>query len=184
MAQEWSGGLAAEAAHDREALGKLYAAHAPQLYRYFWIHTHSQALAEDLVSETFLGALRSLASYRAERGAFGAWLYGIAHHALARHAHDLAASPVDASEAAVEVAAHREGAPALGVEERIDLWHAVSELSAVEREIIALKFGAGLTHPEIGEIMGLQPTNVGVIIYRALRRLRARLSDEGGHDAS
>ncbi|HOR00632.1 MAG TPA: sigma-70 family RNA polymerase sigma factor [Anaerolineae bacterium] len=177
-AEEWSGHLAAEAVYSREALEHLYALHAPQLYRYFWMHTRSQQLAEDLVSETFLGALRSLSSYRADQGLFIAWLYGIARHVLARHAYDLARRAARiAGEARADGLADDSTAAA---EERIDLWQAMGELSGFEREVIALKFGVGLTHVEIGEMKGLRTGSVRAVLRRALQRLRARLASGGG----
>ncbi|MDT3702970.1 MAG: sigma-70 family RNA polymerase sigma factor [Thermincola sp.] len=44
-----------------------------------------------------------------------------------------------------------------------------------ERNIIALKFKAGLTNRHIAELIGLSESNVGVILYRAIRQLRSIL---------
>ena len=43
-----------------------------------------RSLAADLTGETFAAAFGSLASYQPDRGEFPAWLFGIAHHVLAR----------------------------------------------------------------------------------------------------
>ena len=51
-------------------------------------------------------------------------------------------------------------------------------LSDREQEIIALKFAGGLKNRQIAEILGLSPGNVGTILYRAMRRLRRRLTEE------
>jgi RNA polymerase sigma-70 factor (ECF subfamily) len=165
--------LAEACVQDWEEFAQAYSHSAPQLFRYFWVHTRSRTLAEDLVSETFLAALEALPTYRARRGSLSTWLFGIGRRALGRclkeqaqvvlaDVHDLAATPVE---------------PACPPpEERIDLWQAVSELSSSEREIIALKFGAGLAHREIAEVTGLREAHVGVVVYRALQKLRDRLS--------
>jgi RNA polymerase sigma-70 factor (ECF subfamily) len=55
---------------------------------------------------------------------------------------------------------------------------AVGGLSEREQEIIQLKFGGGLGNQEIAEVMGLRAGHVAVIVYRALRKLRARLEEE------
>ena len=175
----YSDQLARAAAESREALASLYTAHAPQLYRYFWVHTRSDSLAEDLVSETFLSALRTLRTYRVERGSFNAWLYGIARRKLARHVSEMS-GPLQTTDIPVD------GLPdesASHLDERIDLWQAVSELEGFDRELLALKFGAGLTYPEIAEVTGLEPGHVGVLLYRALQKLRIRLMGEGGGHA-
>ncbi len=170
--------LAVAAVESREALARLYATHAPQLYRYFWIHTRSDTLAEDLVSDTFLAAIRSLRTYRVELGSFSAWLFGIARRVLAQHASETA-GPACVGGGVVDTLADD---PPLHLEERIDLWQAVSELEGFDREVLALKFGAELTHPQIAEITGLEPGHVGVLLYRALQKLRVRLAgEEGGH---
>ena len=52
----------------------------------------------------------------------------------------------------------------------------MARLSDREQDLIALKFAAGLTNRRIAEMTGLSQNNVGVILYRAVRRLRAKLS--------
>ncbi len=176
-----SGILARERSLVREAqrswgeFAHLYSVHAPPLFRYFWIHTHSRALAEDLVSETFLNALRSWSAYSAERGPFKAWLYGIAKNVLKRQGQEPTVEEMPAADAeALAEALLDSSAPSL--EECIDLWHAVDELSDEERETVALKFGSGLMHKEIGEIMGMREAQVGIVLSRALQKLRLRLT--------
>jgi len=43
-----------------------------------------------------------------------------------------------------------------------------------DRELIALKYGAGLTNRAIAQATGLSESNVGTILYRAVQTLRAR----------
>jgi len=176
LPQTWDDRVADDRLCKQETLACLYAAHAAQLYRYFWMRTRSQALAEDLVSETFLAALRSLPGYCPSRGTISAWLFGIARHALTRQVGKLdraGARPIGEAQAP---------APPVSLDERIDLWQAVARLPDLEQEAVALRFGAGQTYPEIARIMGLQATHVGVLLYRALQRLRTWLDDEAGGD--
>ena len=60
-------------------------------------------------------------------------------------------------------------------ETRAELLAAVARMSDRERDLIALKFAAGLTNRRIAKLTGLNESNVGVILYRAMRRLRAEL---------
>jgi RNA polymerase sigma factor (sigma-70 family) len=153
--------------HEREAFAQVYAAHAPHLFRYFWFHTRSRALAEDLVSETFMTALSIFGEYESERAPVDCWLFGIARHALRRHSRQ---------EMQAEHVPQPDGAEEPTPEEQIDLWEALGELVTPEREVVALKFGAGLTHREIAQVMGLREVHVGVVLYRALEKLRTYLS--------
>jgi RNA polymerase sigma-70 factor (ECF subfamily) len=56
-----------------------------------------------------------------------------------------------------------------------ELAAALATLAQRDREIVALRYGADLTGPEIVELTGLTLANVQQIISRALRRLRAGL---------
>ena len=69
--------------------------------------------------------------------------------------------------------------PAPSPEERVShdlelhqLHRALQTLSDREQEIIALKYGADLTNRQIARQMGLTGVNVGIIHFRALRKLR------------
>ena len=43
-----------------------------------------------------------------------------------------------------------------------------------ERELIALKYGAGLTNRAIAQLVGLSETNVGTILHRLVKQLRTQ----------
>ncbi len=58
-----------------------------------------------------------------------------------------------------------------------DLANALSTLGEREREILALRYGADMTGPQIAEMTGLSLSNVQQIISRSLRRLRAVLEE-------
>jgi RNA polymerase sigma-70 factor (ECF subfamily) len=67
---------------EREAFAGLVKHYWDRLYRWLYHLTHDRHLAEDLVQESFLKAFRALASFRAGTN-FQAWLFRIAHNALA-----------------------------------------------------------------------------------------------------
>jgi RNA polymerase sigma-70 factor (ECF subfamily) len=56
-----------------------------------------------------------------------------------------------------------------------ELADALVELTPREREILALRFGADLSGPEIASVTNLTLVNVQQIMSRSLRRLRATL---------
>jgi RNA polymerase sigma-70 factor, ECF subfamily len=49
----------------------------------------------------------------------------------------------------------------------------LAQLADRERELVALKYGAGLTNRAIARLSGLSESNVGVILYRAVQMLRS-----------
>ena len=56
--------------------------------------------------------------------------------------------------------------------------HHLRSLPTRDQELISLKFDGELTHAEIGQVMGLTSLNARVSVFRALRRLRARLDKD------
>jgi RNA polymerase sigma factor (sigma-70 family) len=61
----------------------------------------------------------------------------------------------------------------LGLEPKLET--ALEALGERDREVLALRFGAELTGPEIADVMGLSLANVQQIVSRSLRRLRSDL---------
>ena len=72
-------------AGDKEAFGLLYDHYQASVYRFLYYRTRSQALAEDLTSETFFRALRSMNNFRWQGKDFGAWLMTIARNLTTDH---------------------------------------------------------------------------------------------------
>lgn len=76
--------LAAATRSDPLAFGELYRRNERAIVGYFLHWSRSPELAADLTAETFAAALASIDVYDPARGDFRAWLFGIAHHVLAR----------------------------------------------------------------------------------------------------
>jgi RNA polymerase sigma-70 factor (ECF subfamily) len=72
-------------AGDKEAFGLLFDHYHPSVYRFIYYRTRSQTLAEDLASETFFRALRSMNNFRWQGRDFGAWLMTIARNLCTDH---------------------------------------------------------------------------------------------------
>ncbi len=70
---------------DAEAFGLLYDHYSKSVYRFVFYRVSSQALAEDLTSETFFRALRSMTGFQWQGKDFGAWLMTIARNLVVDH---------------------------------------------------------------------------------------------------
>ena len=55
----------------------------------------------------------------------------------------------------------------------------LAELPERDRELVSLKYGAGLTNRVIAKQLRLTETNVGTLLHRAVQKLRAGWTDEG-----
>ena len=155
-----------------EDFERLYDEHAQALYGFLAYRTGNPALAEDLLADTFEKALRARRRFDPRRGSTKNWLYSIALNTLRDHARrrevaDRAAERLAPPQAVEDVE------ESLG--RRDELSRALAALSEEEREVVALRYGADLTAPEIARITGEKLTTVEGRLYRALRKLRERL---------
>src|SRR5712671_2753877 len=135
----------------------LYADQLPRVYNYFRFHVGGGAVAEDLTSITFAKAWVARHRYRRDLASFATWLMTIARnvaidHYRARREH----APLEAAE---HVAAEVEDAAAERREAFARLTQLLSELPERDRELVSLKYGAGLTNRAIARHAQLSETN-------------------------
>ena len=150
----------------------LYADQLPRVYNFFRYRVGDGAVAEDLTSVTFEKAWRSRDRYRRDLAGFGTWLIAIARNVATDHWR------TRRSHAPLEEAAHVPGGatPDELAERRSELEQLSRALDALgerEREIIALKYGAGLTNRAIAKTINLSESNVGTLLHRTIQALRA-----------
>jgi RNA polymerase sigma-70 factor (ECF subfamily) len=168
----------AERKQREEALASLYEGYYDKIVRYIFIRVGNQQEAEDLASEVFLKALKSLDSYQ-ERGLpMEAWLFKIAHNLVVDYLRK-GSKHISVPLEEVEIAdtANTEGI----VESRLQLEklsEALKRLPPAQREVIGLRFIAGLTSVEAGKIMGKSPGALREMQSLALKSLRRALDEE------
>jgi RNA polymerase sigma-70 factor (ECF subfamily) len=162
---------------DRE-FERLYSEHAQPLFGFLVYRTGNRALAEDILTETFVRVLRARRPYDPRRGASEkTWLYTIAVNLLRDHGRRTAAEGRALAQMGPAGNPARDSDPSLGaVEERDSLHRAMRYLSGAEQEAIAFRFGADMTAPEIAKLTDERVSTVEGRIYRALRKLRDELS--------
>ncbi len=155
---------------------QAYDEHLARVYGFFAYRVSSRADAEDLTQQTFERALRAWDRFDPGRASVATWLVAIARNLLIDHyrAHAARAATVALDDVDPQALPSAEEVTAgLGLDAALD--RALSELADREREILALRFGADLTGPEIADVTGLTLANVQQIISRSLRRLRTAL---------
>ena len=164
------------------AFADIYDRYAPRVYTYIRYRIDDMQAADDLTAQTFEQALLSLGRYHAEQAPLGAWLFGIAHNVVSRHYRAQSRHRW----LSLDTILNRESDNpppedvAIRNETNHHLVRAVAQLRDYERDLIALRFVAGLSNRQIAEVTGFSESNVGVIIYRSLKHLRGILSGEIG----
>ena len=170
--------LASRAKAEPEAFAEIYDHYFPLVYNYVRYRVSDGQSADDITARIFEKALTGINRYRPNKGSLGSWLFGIARYTVADHLR----AEKRRRWLSLEILSGRanpDPAPeqvALRGERQAQLLAAVARLSDRERELIAFKFGARLSNRNIASVTGLSESNVGVILYRALRRLRKMLA--------
>jgi RNA polymerase sigma-70 factor (ECF subfamily) len=150
----------------------LYRATRDDVYAYVLTLLRDRGAAEDVTALAFERAYRHRRTFDRRRGEERAWLFGIARNAALdelrrrRRVAALAFEPDDWGEPA---APEDEADVTL---RRTAVRVALASLSARDREIVALKFHAGLTNAELGRVLGVSESNAGTLLHRTIEKLR------------
>jgi RNA polymerase sigma factor (sigma-70 family) len=154
----------------------LYRSARDDVYAYVATLLRDRVAAEDVTAAAFERAYRKQRLFKAARGSERAWLFGIARNAALdelrrrKRSATLAADPP-----ADEPAPEEETELAL---RRTAVRSALAELPARDRELIALKFHAGLDNAELAAVLGVSVSNAGTRLHRVLTKLRETLDDQ------
>ncbi len=154
----------------------LYRSARDDVFAYVATLLHDRGAAEDVTALAFERAYRKRKSFDSRRGSQRAWLFGIARNAAldelrrGKRTAQLVAEPE-----AVTPAPEEELDRAL---RRAAVRAALAELPARDRELVALKFHAGLDNAELADVLGVSVTNAGTRLHRALTKLREILDDQ------
>jgi RNA polymerase sigma factor (sigma-70 family) len=144
------------------------------VYGYLLYLTKDWALAEDLTSETFETALRKWARFDPRRGTSRAWLLAIARStALDWFRAEKRRRRREERAEARELRTQPD--PGFGETMSPELEAGLAELSAGEREVIALRVVLELDGEETARLLGITPTAVSTRLHRALAKLEERM---------
>jgi RNA polymerase sigma-70 factor, ECF subfamily len=166
------------AALDRpELFGALYQRHVDAIYRYLQLRAGLDEAA-DLTQQVFLKAFTGLPKYQPKGVPFSAWLFRIArnvatdHHRLSHHKPDeLLPDIMPGGTAGLPEEA------ALQMEQKVRLRSLLRELDSEKRELLALRFAAGLSSREIGAVIGKNEAAVKRQLSRILRTLKEQYGE-------
>lgn len=168
--KSWRWPLAAASSTDFET---LYREQLPKVYNFFRYRFGDDSLAEDLTAATFEKAWRKRDQYRRDLSALPTWLFTIARR-IAIDYYRRAKVEVAFDEANELVDPETLEDQTSRAEDLAHLNALLIGLESRERELIALKYGAGLTNRAVADLTGLSESNVAVILFRVVRSLREK----------
>lgn len=165
---------------DAEAFGQLYDHYLPGIFRFVYYRVSSRTLAEDLTSETFTRALRSIGKFRWQGKDFGAWLTTIArnlisdHFKSSRHRLEVVADELPEGHA---IGDNPEDEALASLTGEL-LLNAVRALPGEQRDCLLMRFVQGMSIAQTAEALGRSDGAVKQLQLRAVRKLARELPKE------
>ncbi len=164
---------AAQAPSEVEAVfEELYRSSRNDVFAYVAGLLRDRSAAEDVTALAFERAYRKRKSFNAKRGTRRAWLFGIARNAALDELRRRKRRATLVTEPADDAAIPADDAAEVSLR-RAALRQAMGELTARERELVALKFFAELANAEIATVIGTSESNAGTRLHRVLEKLRS-----------
>jgi RNA polymerase sigma factor (sigma-70 family) len=157
-------------------LEQAFEQYYPAVFRYFRYRGADADTANDLASATFEQALKNLSRYDPRKAQIQTWLFTIAHNLGFNHWKSKKHTAPLTEDLPVPDYPSLEQALIL-IQDKEQILKALQSLDSRAHEILALKFGGLLTNRQIAELTKLTESNVGVILYRALLKLRVLLAN-------
>lgn len=155
----------------------IFETYYKRVYNYIYYRVNCHYTAEDLTSQVFEKIMLKIDTYSKAKSPFEVWLFAIARNTINdyfRRSKKYKFLSIDSIKELVT----KKKTPEDIVEKsetNDELLKALKTLDAREQNIIALKFGAELKNVEIAEILGLTEGNIGVILYRTMKKLKREL---------
>ncbi|WP_106769933.1 RNA polymerase sigma factor [Paenibacillus faecalis] len=140
--------------------------------------SNMESLAEDLCSETFYKAFRSLHSFREVDASFSTWLYTIARNTVLSELRKQRGGTLPLEESGIVPVAPMEIAPEQAIlrSERVSLVReAINRLPEKQRSALILREYDQLEYQEIADILGQTVSSVKSLLFRARGSVRIQL---------
>lgn len=151
-----------------------------KVYNYIYYRVDCSYTAEDLTSQVFEKVLLKINSYLKSRAPIEVWIITIAKNIVNDYFRKQKRNKLFSFDAIKEFISKGKNPEDIVVKkENSDrILKSLEILNKRERNIVAMKFGANLKNREIAEMLKITESNVGVILYRAMKKLKNQLERE------
>jgi RNA polymerase sigma-70 factor (ECF subfamily) len=168
---------------DKEAFGLLYDHYNASVFRFLYYRTRSTTLAEDLMSETFFRALRSMNNFRWQGKDFGAWLMTIARNLATDH---FKAGRTRLEQTTEDMGVHDDATESpestvLAALTNEMLLTALQQLPVEQQDCLVMRFLQGMSIAETAAVLQRSEGAIKQLQLRGVRNL-AKLMPEGVRD--
>lgn len=159
-----------------EALTEIHDAFYVPIFRYIAFRVSEHELAEDLTSEVFTRLLSALRDHTAPQKTLRGWLFSVASRIVKDHYRKHYRRPQTSLDESIP-------SGDIGPEQAIDirltqenLHSAMTTLTEDQQNVIALRFGQGLSIRDAAHVMGKSEGSVKMLQARAVKALTKQLA--------
>ena len=171
-----------EASNNINDFSVIYDQYYSRIYNYVRVRITNPSMVEDITSQIFERIYTKLHTYCENKGSISSWIYKISQNIIWDYLRCQKKHTIVSLEAATydlcDDSSEFENDICMD-EIKNHLLEALNFLNEKERNIIALKFWSDMTNREIAELTSLTESNVGVTLFRALRKLKNELEGLG-----
>lgn len=158
---------------DLDNFALLYDEYIDKIFRFIYYKTQHKETAEDITSEVFIKAIKSISGFRGSLGTFQAWLFKIARNSVidyyrsSRHLSGVEISDIwdlgedDLSLKNLEIK-----------QEAKKVMQQMKSLTPIQREVLILRVWQEMPYEQIAEIVGKDKNNCKVIFSRGIKKLK------------
>jgi RNA polymerase sigma-70 factor (ECF subfamily) len=172
--------LAAARRGDQRAAEQLYRTHQPMLLRY--LRSQEPRVAEDLASEVWLAAARTLPDFEGDERGFRSWLFTVAKRRVIEHRRRGVRRRTDPVDPGSFAGTGQDTDDAVRATDLVEAERAVDlmsqHLTPDQAEVLILRVVADLSAAQVAELMQRPEAWVRVTQHRALKRLTSRVRAE------
>lgn len=166
-------------AGDQESLSALYTFYFPRVYRYVAGRVRSTQDAEDVTEEVFLRVVANLKRFEWRGLPFGAWVFRIARNEVVSHVRRQRRRGVPAPLPETMPDSRQDHVAAYELQATIEVVReATAKLPPAQRDVITMRFGAGLSVAETALALNKTQNNVKVLQHKAIARLQGMVAEE------
>lgn len=160
---------------------KIYKQYYKRVFKYICYRINDQHMAEELCSQVFEKIIEKYNSFSGDEKTLESWIFTIARNTVTDYYRTKEKKFHFSLDYIIDMISPKPSPDELILtkENNSYLFEALSRLNEKERSVVSLKYGADLKNTEIAKLMGLSESNVSVILYRSLKKLKKILVSGG-----
>ncbi len=165
--------VARAAKGETKAFGAIYELWAEHIYRFVYLKTRDEDVADDITAEVFLKVWTAIKTFRSKPDAkFSTWLFAIARNSVIDYYRTTKQTiPFDNLPEMVDIEGEMDLYPEQG-----RLQQALDELRPEYKQVLVLRYVEDQPIARVAQIMKKKEGNIRALTHRALSELKSRLS--------